>query len=160
MADFLYEYYVIILFVALATVLAAPIGGLILMLTTSWVTGFRPAYSRSVLVALGIYVAALVLGGVFVAGAYYVGFLLYEWLGWPRDGILIGVNVAILAVIFAVVMLWARIIDRFIPLADGAAMGMRKALRINLIHLVVTSVAVAAIVFASVAVMVLLGIEP
>jgi len=160
MAEFLYEYYIILLFVALATVLVAPIGGLMLMLTTSWVAGFRPAYSRSVLVALGIYFAALVLGGVFVAGAYYVGFQLYELLGWSRDGILIGVNVAILAVIFALMMLWARIIDRFIPLADGAAMGMRQALRVNLIHLVVTGVAVAAIVFAAGAVMVLLGIEP
>ncbi|WP_323035906.1 hypothetical protein [Pararhodobacter sp.] len=160
MADFLYEYYIIILFVALATVLVAPIGGLMLRLTTSWVTGFRPTYSRSVLVALGIYVAALVLGGVFVTGAYYVGFLLYEWLDWPRDGIMIGVNVAILAVIVALVVLWARIIEQFIPLADGATMGMRRALRVNLIHLVATSVAAAAIVFASVAVMILLGIEP
>lgn len=147
MADFLQEYYIILLFVALAAVLVSPIGGLVLMLTTSWVAGFRPAYARSVLVALSVYVAALVLGGVLALAAYYVGYLLHDWLGWSRGGIMIGVNVAIVAIAFALVMLWALIIDRYILTADGARMGMRQALRVNLIHLVLTAVAVAALVF-------------
>jgi len=145
MADFLYYNQGLLLFIALGTVLVAPLGGLFLMLCTSWVAGFRPVYLRSALVALAVYLAVLLLGLALGLGANYIGYLLWEWLNWSRDGIMAGLNIARIAIAVALVVLSAWIVNRFIPTAAGAPMGMRKALLANLIHLVVTGAAVAVI---------------